>query len=72
VLDPTLGKLLWSWPAVMLIKHSEVSADATGNNFVAMQVVTQVPGQNGASGAKATDFPLVAAMCGASQSLALF
>lgn len=40
----------------------QVSADATGQNFVAMTVTTQVPGKNSRSNAKATDFPLVAQM----------
>lgn len=38
----------------------EISTDATGNNFAAMTVVTNVPGRKGNSNAKATDFPLVA------------
>ncbi|CAE6528292.1 hypothetical protein RSOLAG22IIIB_06290 [Rhizoctonia solani] len=40
----------------------DVSADASGQNFVAMKVTTNVPGQNSRSQAKATDFPLVAQM----------
>jgi len=40
----------------------EVSADATGQDFVAMTVTTNVPGKNSRSNAKATDFPLVAQM----------
>ncbi|KAH7341272.1 hypothetical protein B0J17DRAFT_567547 [Rhizoctonia solani] len=40
----------------------DVSADASGQNFAAMKVVTNVPGQNSRSKAKATDFPLVAQM----------
>lgn len=40
----------------------EVSADGTGNNFVAMTVTTQVPGTNGRSDAKNTAFPLVGKM----------
>ncbi|KDN42639.1 hypothetical protein RSAG8_06596, partial [Rhizoctonia solani AG-8 WAC10335] len=40
----------------------DVSADASGQNFVAMEVTTNVPGQNSRSQAKATDFPLVAQM----------
>ncbi|KAL8276599.1 hypothetical protein RQP46_011022 [Phenoliferia psychrophenolica] len=39
-----------------------VSADATGASFVAMTVTTNVPGQNSRSNARATDFPLVAAV----------
>ena len=38
----------------------EVSTDATGAAFVPMTVVTNVPGVNSRSRAKATDFPLVA------------
>ncbi|KLO17923.1 hypothetical protein SCHPADRAFT_820613 [Schizopora paradoxa] len=37
-----------------------VSTDATGDNFIAMTVSTNVPGTNSRSNAKATDFPLVA------------
>ncbi|EJD50796.1 hypothetical protein AURDEDRAFT_111958 [Auricularia subglabra TFB-10046 SS5] len=40
----------------------EVSTDATGNDFQAMTVVTQVPGVRSRSRAKAEDFPLVAQM----------
>ncbi|KAG9126579.1 hypothetical protein FRC07_002919 [Ceratobasidium sp. 392] len=40
----------------------DVSADGTGQNFVAMKVVTNVPGTNSRSRAKAQDFPLVAQM----------
>ncbi|CAE6406747.1 unnamed protein product [Rhizoctonia solani] len=40
----------------------DVSADASGQNFVSMKVVTNVPGENSRSNAKATDFPLVAQM----------
>jgi hypothetical protein len=40
----------------------DVSTDATGQNFVAMKVITNVPGTNSRSNAKATDFPLVAQM----------
>ncbi|KAF9494224.1 hypothetical protein BDN71DRAFT_1393557 [Pleurotus eryngii] len=40
----------------------QVSADATGQNFVSMTVTTQVPGENSRSNTKATDFPLVAQM----------
>ncbi|KAH8110391.1 hypothetical protein DFH11DRAFT_1514409 [Phellopilus nigrolimitatus] len=40
----------------------EVSTDATGANFAAMTVTTNVPGKNSLSTAKATDFPLVAQM----------
>ncbi|CAE6437016.1 unnamed protein product [Rhizoctonia solani] len=40
----------------------DVSADASGQNFVAMKVTTNVPGENSRSNAKATDFPLVAQM----------
>ncbi|KZV86992.1 hypothetical protein EXIGLDRAFT_741483 [Exidia glandulosa HHB12029] len=40
----------------------DVSTDATGNSFQAMTVVTQVPGKNSRSRAKATDFALVAQM----------
>ncbi|KAG8739991.1 hypothetical protein FRC10_004870 [Ceratobasidium sp. 414] len=40
----------------------EVSADASGQSFVAMKVVTNVPGKNSRSNAKAQDFPLVAQM----------
>ena len=36
----------------------EVSADATGKNFVAMQVVKDVPGVKGKSKAKNQAFPL--------------
>ncbi|CAE6450708.1 unnamed protein product [Rhizoctonia solani] len=39
-----------------------VSADASGKNFAAMKVVTNVPGQNSRSNAKAQDFALVAQM----------
>ncbi|KAM0754309.1 hypothetical protein T439DRAFT_311178 [Meredithblackwellia eburnea MCA 4105] len=39
-----------------------VSTDATGSSFVAMSVLTNVPGTNSRSNAKATDFPLVAAV----------
>ena len=38
----------------------EVSTDATGANFAAMTVTTNVPGRNSRSNAKATDFALVA------------
>jgi hypothetical protein len=38
----------------------EVNTDATGATFVPMTVVTNVPGTNSRSRAKATDFPLVA------------
>ncbi|KDN39111.1 hypothetical protein RSAG8_09018, partial [Rhizoctonia solani AG-8 WAC10335] len=37
-----------------------VSADASGKNFAAMKVVTNVSGQNSRSNAKAQDFALVA------------
>ncbi|KAL5536238.1 hypothetical protein ACEPAF_59 [Sanghuangporus sanghuang] len=40
----------------------EVSTDATGANFAAMTVTTNVPGRNSRSNAKATDFALVAQM----------
>ncbi|KAG8776322.1 hypothetical protein FRC12_000981 [Ceratobasidium sp. 428] len=40
----------------------DVSTDATGQNFVAMKVITNVPGTNSRSNAKAQDFPLVAQM----------
>jgi hypothetical protein len=40
----------------------EMDATGTGNNFVAMQVVTNVPGRNGRSGARTTDFPLTVQM----------
>ncbi|KAG9126578.1 hypothetical protein FRC07_002918 [Ceratobasidium sp. 392] len=40
----------------------DVSTDGTGQNFVAMKVVTNVPGTNSRSRAKAQDFPLVAQM----------
>ncbi|CCO30280.1 hypothetical protein BN14_04307 [Rhizoctonia solani AG-1 IB] len=40
----------------------DVSADASGQNFVAMKVTTNVPGENSRSKAKAEDFPLVAQM----------
>ncbi|KAG9086117.1 hypothetical protein FRC07_013199 [Ceratobasidium sp. 392] len=40
----------------------DVSADASGKSFVAMRVVTNVPGRNSRSNAKAQDFPLVAQM----------
>ncbi|KAB5588757.1 hypothetical protein CTheo_7801 [Ceratobasidium theobromae] len=40
----------------------DVSADASGTNFVAMNVVQNVPGQNSRSSARATDFELVAQM----------
>ncbi|QRV90190.1 hypothetical protein RhiJN_18208 [Ceratobasidium sp. AG-Ba] len=40
----------------------DVSTDGTGQSFVAMKVVTNVPGTNSRSNAKATDFPLVAQM----------
>jgi len=39
-----------------------VSTDATGANFIAMTVTTNVPGQNSLSLAQATDFPLIAQM----------
>ncbi|KAB5591171.1 hypothetical protein CTheo_5380 [Ceratobasidium theobromae] len=39
-----------------------VSADASGTNFAAMKILTNVPGQNSRSNAKATDFALVAQM----------
>lgn len=39
-----------------------VSADASGKTFAAMKVLTNVPGQNSRSNAKATDFALVAQM----------
>ncbi|CAE6525781.1 unnamed protein product, partial [Rhizoctonia solani] len=39
-----------------------VSADASGKSFAAMKVVTNVPGQNSRSNAKAQDFALVAQM----------
>jgi len=38
----------------------QVSADATGNDFVAMTMTTQIPGVLGLSGKKATDLPMVA------------
>lgn len=38
----------------------DVSTDATGNDFQAMTVVTNVPGVFSLSGATAEDFPLVA------------
>ncbi|CAE6447832.1 unnamed protein product [Rhizoctonia solani] len=38
----------------------DVSADASGQKFVAMKVTTNVPGQNSRSKAKATDVSLVA------------
>ncbi|KAG8776324.1 hypothetical protein FRC12_000983 [Ceratobasidium sp. 428] len=40
----------------------DVSTDGTGQNFVAMKVITNVPGTNSRSNAKAEDFPLVAKM----------
>jgi len=40
----------------------EMNTDATGANWQAINVVTNVPGQNSRSRAKATDFPLKAAM----------
>ncbi|KAF9493837.1 hypothetical protein BDN71DRAFT_1394232 [Pleurotus eryngii] len=40
----------------------QVSADASGQNFVAMTVTTQVPGKNSRSRTTATAFPLVAQM----------
>ncbi|KAG8681591.1 hypothetical protein FRC08_015537 [Ceratobasidium sp. 394] len=40
----------------------DVSSDATGQTFTAMKVITNVPGTNSNSRAKATDFPLVAQM----------
>ncbi|KAG9224380.1 hypothetical protein CCMSSC00406_0007846 [Pleurotus cornucopiae] len=40
----------------------QVSADASGQNFVAMTVTTQVPGTNSRSRTTATAFPLVAQM----------
>ncbi|CAE6478191.1 unnamed protein product [Rhizoctonia solani] len=40
----------------------DTSADASGQKFVAMEVTTNVPGQNSRSKAKATDFSLVAQM----------
>ncbi|KAL5510900.1 hypothetical protein ACEPAG_4657 [Sanghuangporus baumii] len=40
----------------------EVSTDATGADFAAMTVTTNVPGRNSRSNAKATDFSLVAQM----------
>lgn len=39
-----------------------VSTDASGKTFAAMKVLTNVPGQNSRSNAKATDFPLIAQM----------
>ncbi|KAJ1307390.1 hypothetical protein OPQ81_001495 [Rhizoctonia solani] len=39
-----------------------VSADGSGKSFAAMKVVTNVPGQNSRSNAKAQDFALVAQM----------
>ncbi|CAE6467326.1 unnamed protein product [Rhizoctonia solani] len=39
-----------------------VSADASAQNFVDMKIITNVPGQNSRSNAKAQDFPLVAQM----------
>ncbi|KAF8689118.1 hypothetical protein RHS03_09259, partial [Rhizoctonia solani] len=39
-----------------------VSADASGKSFAAMKVVTNVPGENSRSNAKAQDFALVAQM----------
>ncbi|CAE6443816.1 hypothetical protein ACGC1H_002502 [Rhizoctonia solani] len=39
-----------------------VSADASAQNFVDMKIVTNVPGQNSRSNARAQDFPLVAQM----------
>jgi hypothetical protein len=38
----------------------DVNADGTGQTFQAMQVVKNVPGRRGNSGAQATDFELVA------------
>ncbi len=38
----------------------EVSTDATGANFAAMTVTTDVPGFDSLSLVQATDFPLVA------------
>lgn len=40
----------------------ELDATGTGNNFVGMTVMTNVPGKNGRSNAKATDFPLTVQM----------
>ncbi|KEP50220.1 putative gEgh 16 protein [Rhizoctonia solani 123E] len=40
----------------------DVSADASGQKFVAMKVTTNVPGQKSRSKAKATDFSLVPQM----------
>ncbi|KAG9096031.1 hypothetical protein FS749_009239 [Ceratobasidium sp. UAMH 11750] len=40
----------------------DVSTDASGKSFVAMEVTTNVPGKNSRSNAKAEDFPLVARM----------
>ncbi|KAJ8522091.1 hypothetical protein ONZ45_g1305 [Pleurotus djamor] len=40
----------------------QVSSDASGQNFVAMTITTQVPGRNSRSRASATPFPLVAQM----------
>lgn len=37
-----------------------ISTDATGTNFVPMTIITNVPGQNSRSRARATAFPLVA------------
>lgn len=37
-----------------------ISTDATGTNFVPMTVITNVPGRNSRSNARATPFPLVA------------
>ncbi|KAF8751606.1 hypothetical protein RHS01_08533 [Rhizoctonia solani] len=39
-----------------------VSADASGKSFADMKILTNVPGENSRSNAKATDFPLVAQM----------
>lgn len=38
----------------------QVSADASGKDFKAMQILTQVPGTQGTSGASNQAFPLVA------------
>jgi hypothetical protein len=40
----------------------ELDTTGTGNNFQAMTVVQNVPGKNGRSDAKATDFPLTVQM----------
>lgn len=55
-----LSALKCSDPSLPSPYTCEMSADATGTTFTPMTVITNVPGTNSRSRAKATDFPLVA------------